>query len=70
MSREPRLIHAHKEEADEQWLYLPALKRVKRISSSNRSGSFMGSELAYEDMSAPEWRGSPTGTCVTSLAGI
>ena len=48
------LIHAHKEDADEQWLYLPALKRVKRISSSNRSGSFMGSEFAYEDMSAPE----------------
>ena len=54
ISREPRLIHAHKEEADEQWLYLPALKRVKRISSTHRSGSFMGSELAYEDMSAPE----------------
>ena len=35
-------------------LYLPALKRVKRISSSNRSGSFMGSEFAYEDMSAQE----------------
>ncbi len=48
------LIHAHKEDTDEQWLYLPALKRVKRISSSNRSGSFMGSEFAYEDMSAPE----------------
>ena len=48
------LIHAHREGADDQWLYLPALKRVKRISSSNRSGSFMGSEFAYEDMSAPE----------------
>ena len=48
------LIHAHKKEVDEQWLYLPALKRVKRISSSNRSGSFMGSEFAYEDMSAPQ----------------
>ena len=48
------LIHAHKEEANDQWLYLPALKRVKRISSSNRSGSFMGSEFAYEDMSPQE----------------
>ena len=48
------LIYAHKEAADEQWLYLPALKRVKRISSANRSGSFMGSEFAYEDMSAQE----------------
>ena len=48
------LIFAHREEEDEQWLYLPALERVKRISSSNRSGSFMGSEFAYEDMGAPE----------------
>ena len=48
------LTHAHKQEADDQWLYLPALKRVKRISSSNKSGSFMGSEFAYEDMSAQE----------------
>ena len=48
------LTHAHKQEADDQWLYLPALKRVKRISSSNRSGSFMGSEFAYEDLSPPE----------------
>jgi len=48
------LIYAHKEAADEQWLYLPALKRVKRISSANRSGSFMGSEFSYEDMGAQE----------------
>ena len=48
------LIHSHRDKADDQWLYLPALKRVKRISSSNRSGSFMGSEFAYEDMSPPE----------------
>ena len=48
------LIHAHKVEADDQWLYLPALKRVKRISSANRSGSFMGSEFSYEDLGAQE----------------
>lgn len=35
---------------DKQWLYLPELRRVKRISSSNKSGSFMGSEFAYEDL--------------------
>ena len=46
------LIFAHKDTADEQWLYLPALKRVKRISSSNKSGSFMGSEFSYEDLTA------------------
>ncbi len=48
------LIHAHKDAADDQWLYLPAVTRVKRISSANRSGSFMGSEFAYEDLGVPE----------------
>ena len=48
------LVHAHKNEPDDQWLYLPALKRVKRISSSKQSGSFMGSEFSYEDMGAAE----------------
>lgn len=41
-------------EPDDQWLYLPALKRVKRISSANKSGPFVGSEFAYEDMLAQE----------------
>ena len=48
------LVHAHKNDPDDQWLYLPALKRVKRISSSNQSGSFMGSEFSYEDMGTVE----------------
>ena len=48
------LTHSHSTEDDEQWLYLPALKRVKRISSSNKAGSFMGSEFAYEDMVSRE----------------
>ncbi|MBU1218003.1 outer membrane lipoprotein-sorting protein [bacterium] len=42
-------------EDDEQWLYLPALKRVKRISSSNKSGSFMASEFSYEDISSQNY---------------
>lgn len=48
------LTYSHKSGADDQWLYLPALKRVKRISTKNRSGPFMGSEFAYEDMSSQE----------------
>ena len=48
------LTHGHLAAQDDQWLYLPALKRVKRISSSTRTGSFMGSEFSYEDMSNPE----------------
>lgn len=48
------LNHTHKTAADDQWLYLPALKRVKRIASNNKSGPFMGSEFAYEDLSSQE----------------
>lgn len=48
------LSHTHATTPDNQWLFLPALKRVKRISSSNKSGPFMGSEFAYEDISSQE----------------
>ncbi len=48
------LSHTHSLIPDDQWLYLPALKRVKRISSSNKSGPFVGSEYAYEDLSSQE----------------
>lgn len=45
------LSYSHGLQPDDQWIYLPALKRVKRISSKNRSGPFMGSEFAFEDLS-------------------
>lgn len=48
------LSFSHPDRTDDQWLYLPALKRVKRISSANKSGSFMGSEFAFEDVSSDE----------------
>jgi outer membrane lipoprotein-sorting protein len=48
------LNFSHAVKPDEQWLYLPALKRVKRISSRNKSGPFVGSEFAYEDLSSFE----------------
>lgn len=48
------LSHAHILDSDDQWLYLPALKRVKRISSANKSGPFVGSEFAFEDFTAQE----------------
>lgn len=48
------LTFTHKVGDDDQWLYLPALKRVKRIASNNKSGPFMGSEFAYEDMTSQE----------------
>jgi len=48
------LTFSHKLPPDDQWLYLPALKRVKRISSRNKSGSFMGSEFSFEDLGSQE----------------
>ncbi len=44
------LTHENRTGDDDQWLYLPALRRARRIASSNRSSSFVGSELAYEDL--------------------
>jgi outer membrane lipoprotein-sorting protein len=35
---------------DEQWLYLPALKKVRRISSSGRADYFMGTDFTYSDL--------------------
>ncbi len=48
------LNFSHTTKPDDQWLYLPALKKVKRIASRNKSGPFMGSEFAYEDLSSFE----------------
>jgi len=35
---------------DDQWIYLPALKKVKRISSDSKSDYFMGSDFTYDDL--------------------
>jgi len=48
------LSHAQIIDPDAQWLYLPSLKRVKRISSANKSGPFVGSEFAFEDITGQE----------------
>ncbi len=48
------LSFSHTVGNDDQWLYLPSLKRVKRISSRNKSGPFMGSEFSFEDLSSFE----------------
>jgi len=39
---------------DDQWLYLPALRKTKRIASADKSGSFMGSDMNYSDMTDRE----------------
>ena len=69
------LSHAKILEPDDQWLYLPALKRVKRISSSNKSGPFVGSEFAFEDFTAIElnkfdYRLAGTDSCVSLTCDV
>lgn len=49
------LTWSHRKADDDQWLYLPSIKRVKRISASGRKGSFIGSELSYEDLVNVTW---------------
>jgi hypothetical protein len=48
------LTWTHKTEDDDQWLYLPTFRRVKRISSGAKSASFLGSEFSYEDLGGQE----------------
>ncbi len=48
------LSFSHTVGNDDQWIFLPAVKRVKRIASRNKSGPFLGSEFAFEDLSSFE----------------
>jgi outer membrane lipoprotein-sorting protein len=48
------LTYSYADRTDDQWLYLPATKRVNSISSQNKSGPFMGSEFAFEDIQTAE----------------
>jgi hypothetical protein len=47
------LIFDHENQADDMWIYLPALRKTRRIVSSEKSNSFMGSEFSNADMTAP-----------------
>lgn len=48
------LTHEHPKATDDSWLYLPASRRVRRISGANRTASFQGTEFTYEDLSTVE----------------
>ena len=50
--KQTRFLTLEKDGQDEQWIYLPALKQSKRISSGEQTGSFMGSDFSYADMRA------------------
>lgn len=47
------LFVEHKDKDDEQYMYLPALKAVKRIAGRQKNARFMGSDFTYADL---EWR--------------
>lgn len=48
------LTHTHPQAPDDQWIYLPATKRSKRLASRDKTGSFAGSEFSYEDIATWE----------------
>lgn len=47
------LIYDHDERNDDMWIYLPALRKTRRIINNEKSQPFMGSEFSNADMSAP-----------------
>ncbi len=48
------LTFEHPTGSDSQWLYMPSIKRTKKINAKNKSGSFVGSEFSWEDISTTE----------------
>lgn len=47
------LIFDYENKADDMWIFLPALRKTRRILSSQGSQSFMGSEFSYSDLNIP-----------------
>lgn len=52
------LVHEHKDRDDDQYLYLPALGKVKRITGGQRNQRFMGTDLTYADLESRALRRS------------
>ncbi len=50
------LIHNHDEAESDMWIYMPAIRRVRRIAGGDKASNFMGSEFKNSDMSAPNTR--------------
>ena len=48
------LVYDYEAKADDVWIYLPALRKTRRIVSSQRAQSFMGSEFSYGDLNIPQ----------------
>jgi hypothetical protein len=43
----------HYEDDDDMWIYLPALKKVRRLVANNKKDSFVGSDFSYGDILLP-----------------
>jgi hypothetical protein len=48
------LVWTNEKKEDKQWLYLPALQRVRQISASGKGESFMGTEITFYDMGSQD----------------
>ena len=47
------LVYDYQDKPDDVWIYLPALRKTRRVVSTQRSQSFMGSEFSYGDLNIP-----------------
>lgn len=47
------LTWSYDEKDDQQWIYMPAARLTRRITSKSKSNSFMGSEFTFEDLRKP-----------------
>jgi outer membrane lipoprotein-sorting protein len=47
------LVYDYEAKPDDVWIYLPALRKTRRVVSTQRSQSFMGSEFSYGDLNIP-----------------
>jgi hypothetical protein len=48
------LVYNYKDKPDDMWIYMPALRKVRRIVSNEKGSSFMGSEFSNADLSIPD----------------
>lgn len=50
------LVHNHDDKESDMWIYMPAIRRVRRIAGDDKASNFMGSEFKNSDMSTPNSR--------------
>jgi len=48
------MVWKHRQRDDERWLFIPAIKLVRRIAANDKRSSFVGSDFSYEDVSGRE----------------